>query len=190
MHLFECCAYQQFVASSCFLVAGIRKDIRKILSCFVILWGGKFPRKFNLHQVAFDMWKAERAFQFVTSTTCFDRDTLLCGQILWCFWPIRNGICSYSLMIPYGATFTVFFQYGLPAIRMAAISKTLGARNSGRVGLDTPKASSWKVLITKSYQILQAYPIGAAHDHLAHAWGFLFLYSSFILEYLFSYIFM
>ena len=29
-------------------------------------------------------------------------------------------------MIPYGATFTVFFQYGLPAIRMAAISKSFG----------------------------------------------------------------
>jgi len=65
MHLFECCAYQQFVASSCFLVAGIRKDIRKILSCFVILWGGKFPRKFNLHQVAFDMWSLKELFSLL-----------------------------------------------------------------------------------------------------------------------------
>ena len=45
---------------------------------------------------------------------------------------LRNGICSYSLMIPYGATFTVFFQYGLPAIRMAAISKSFGTGMAGR----------------------------------------------------------
>jgi len=36
---------------------------------------------------------------------------------------ILNGISSYSGLIPYCTLFTVFFQYGFPAIRMAAISK-------------------------------------------------------------------
>ena len=83
-------------------------------------------------------------------------------------------------MIPYGATFTVFFQYGLPAIRMAAISKTLGARTSGECGWTgspsiTPKASKW----SPNHMNFKSTPIGDAHDHLAHAWGFLCLYYCF-----------
>lgn len=63
---------------------------------------------------------------------------------------ILNGICSYSLMIPYGATFTVFFQYGLPAIRMAAISKFpifyIGTHDSIDLGEDGPTHQPVEVL--------------------------------------------
>lgn len=62
-----------------------------------------------------------------------------CGSSFGTF---RNGICSYSLIIPYGVTFTVFFQYGLPAIRMAAISKFpvfyIGTHDSIDLGEDGP----------------------------------------------------
>ncbi|CAJ1354946.1 unnamed protein product [Effrenium voratum] len=63
---------------------------------------------------------------------------------------ILNGISSYDLIIPYGCTFTVFFQYGLPAIRMAAISKFpvlyLGTHDSIDVGEDGPTHQPVEVL--------------------------------------------
>eukprot|EP00913_Durusdinium_trenchii_P027128 g25455.t1 len=53
-------------------------------------------------------------------------------------------------MIPYGVTFTVFFQYGLPAIRMAAISKFpvfyIGTHDSIDLGEDGPTHQPVEVL--------------------------------------------
>lgn len=49
-------------------------------------------------------------------------------------------------MIPYGVTFTVFFQYGLPAIRMAAISKYLGPSFS--VAKNCKHVKFWLIKLT------------------------------------------
>jgi transketolase len=63
---------------------------------------------------------------------------------------ILNGISSYSGLIPYCTLFTVFFQYGLPAIRMAAISKFpvlyIGTHDSIDLGEDGPTHQPVEVL--------------------------------------------
>lgn len=63
---------------------------------------------------------------------------------------ILNGISSYSALIPYCTLFTVFFQYGLPAIRMAAISKFpvlyIGTHDSIDLGEDGPTHQPVEVL--------------------------------------------
>jgi len=55
---------------------------------------------------------------------------------------ILNGISSSSCLIPYCTLFTVFYQYGLPAIRMASISKFpvlyIGTHDSIDLGEDGP----------------------------------------------------
>lgn len=63
---------------------------------------------------------------------------------------ILNGICSYALLIPYSSLFTVFYQYGMPAMRMAAISKFpvlyIGTHDSIDVGEDGPTHQPVEVL--------------------------------------------
>merc|ERR1712113_391055 len=55
---------------------------------------------------------------------------------------VLNGIASYGLLMPYSCLFTIFYQYGLPAIRMASISKFpvlyLGTHDSIDLGEDGP----------------------------------------------------
>jgi len=63
---------------------------------------------------------------------------------------ILNGICSSSCLIPYSTMFTVFYQYGLPAVRMASISKFpvlyIGTHDSIDVGEDGPTHQPVEVL--------------------------------------------
>jgi len=63
---------------------------------------------------------------------------------------ILNGISSYSCLVPYSSFFTVFYQYGLPAIRMAAISKFpvlyIGTHDSIDLGEDGPTHQPVEVL--------------------------------------------
>eukprot|EP00928_Gymnodinium_smaydae_P021859 TRINITY_DN18560_c0_g1_i1.p1 TRINITY_DN18560_c0_g1~~TRINITY_DN18560_c0_g1_i1.p1 ORF type:complete len:883 (-),score=183.18 TRINITY_DN18560_c0_g1_i1:231-2879(-) len=63
---------------------------------------------------------------------------------------ILNGISSYSCLIPYSTYFTVFYQYGLAAVRMAAISKFpvlyIGTHDSIDVGEDGPTHQPVEVL--------------------------------------------
>jgi len=63
---------------------------------------------------------------------------------------ILNGICSSSCLIPYCTLFTVFYQYALPAIRMASISKFpilyIGTHDSIDVGEDGPTHQPVEVL--------------------------------------------
>jgi transketolase len=63
---------------------------------------------------------------------------------------ILNGISSSSCLIPYSSLFTVFYQYGLPAIRMAAISKFpvlyIGTHDSIDLGEDGPTHQPVEVL--------------------------------------------
>ncbi|CAE7443033.1 TKL1 [Symbiodinium sp. CCMP2456] len=63
---------------------------------------------------------------------------------------ILNGICSYSALIPYASLFTVFFQYGMPALRMASISKFpvlyIGTHDSIDLGEDGPTHQPVEVL--------------------------------------------
>jgi len=63
---------------------------------------------------------------------------------------ILNGISSYSGLIPYCTLFTVFFQYGFPAVRMAAISKFpvlyIGTHDSIDLGEDGPTHQPVEVL--------------------------------------------
>jgi len=63
---------------------------------------------------------------------------------------ILNGICSSSSLIPYCTLFTVFYQYALPAIRMASISKFpilyIGTHDSIEVGEDGPTHQPVEVL--------------------------------------------
>ncbi|CAE8594869.1 unnamed protein product [Polarella glacialis] len=63
---------------------------------------------------------------------------------------ILNGISSYSMLIPYSALFTIFYQYGLPAMRMAAISKFpvlyIGTHDSIELGEDGPTHQPVEVL--------------------------------------------
>lgn len=63
---------------------------------------------------------------------------------------ILNGICSSSCLIPYSVLFTVFYQYGLPAMRMASISKFpvlyIGTHDSIDVGEDGPTHQPVEVL--------------------------------------------
>jgi len=63
---------------------------------------------------------------------------------------ILNGICSSSCLIPYSTLFTVFYQYGLPAIRMASISKFpvlyIGTHDSIDLGEDGPTHQPVEVL--------------------------------------------
>eukprot|EP00931_Biecheleriopsis_adriatica_P083317 TRINITY_DN568_c0_g1_i1.p1 TRINITY_DN568_c0_g1~~TRINITY_DN568_c0_g1_i1.p1 ORF type:complete len:861 (-),score=166.98 TRINITY_DN568_c0_g1_i1:197-2779(-) len=63
---------------------------------------------------------------------------------------ILNGISSYSCLVPYSSLFTVFYQYGLPAVRMAAISKFpvlyIGTHDSIDLGEDGPTHQPVEVL--------------------------------------------
>jgi transketolase len=63
---------------------------------------------------------------------------------------VLNGISSSSCLIPYSSLFTVFYQYGLPAIRMASISKFpvlyIGTHDSIDVGEDGPTHQPVEVL--------------------------------------------
>merc|ERR1711912_210766 len=63
---------------------------------------------------------------------------------------ILNGMSSYSGIIPYCTLFTVFFQYGLPAMRMAALSKFpilyIGTHDSIDLGEDGPTHQPVEVL--------------------------------------------
>jgi len=63
---------------------------------------------------------------------------------------ILNGICSSSSLIPYCTLFTVFYQYALPAIRMACVSKFpilyIGTHDSIDVGEDGPTHQPVEVL--------------------------------------------
>jgi len=63
---------------------------------------------------------------------------------------ILNGISSYSCLIPYSTMFTVFYQYALPAIRMASISKFpilyIGTHDSIDLGEDGPTHQPVEVL--------------------------------------------
>eukprot|EP00440_Ansanella_granifera_P033818 gb/GFBE01036691.1/.p1 GENE.gb/GFBE01036691.1/~~gb/GFBE01036691.1/.p1 ORF type:complete len:854 (+),score=201.88 gb/GFBE01036691.1/:1-2562(+) len=63
---------------------------------------------------------------------------------------ILNGISSYSCLVPYSSLFTIFYQYGLPAIRMAAISKFpvlyIGTHDSIDLGEDGPTHQPVEVL--------------------------------------------
>merc|ERR1719215_1500759 len=63
---------------------------------------------------------------------------------------ILNGIASYACLIPYSTLFTVFYQYALPAIRMASISKFpvlyIGTHDSIDVGEDGPTHQPVEVL--------------------------------------------
>lgn len=63
---------------------------------------------------------------------------------------ILNGISSYAFLIPYSSFFTIFYQYGLPAIRMASISKFpvlyIGTHDSIDLGEDGPTHQPVEVL--------------------------------------------
>uniref|UniRef100_A0A7S0FDH9 Transketolase-like pyrimidine-binding domain-containing protein n=1 Tax=Pyrodinium bahamense TaxID=73915 RepID=A0A7S0FDH9_9DINO len=63
---------------------------------------------------------------------------------------ILNGISSYACLIPYSTLFTVFYQYGLPAVRMASISKFpvlyIGTHDSIDLGEDGPTHQPVEVL--------------------------------------------
>jgi len=63
---------------------------------------------------------------------------------------ILNGLASYSCLIPYSTMFTVFYQYALPAIRMACISKFpilyIGTHDSIDLGEDGPTHQPVEVL--------------------------------------------
>mmetsp|Transcript_39704 Transcript_39704/g.84878 ORF Transcript_39704/g.84878 Transcript_39704/m.84878 type:complete len:863 (+) Transcript_39704:90-2678(+) len=63
---------------------------------------------------------------------------------------ILNGICASTPLIPYCTLFTVFYQYALPAIRMASISKFpilyIGTHDSIDVGEDGPTHQPVEVL--------------------------------------------
>mmetsp|Transcript_80297 Transcript_80297/g.231959 ORF Transcript_80297/g.231959 Transcript_80297/m.231959 type:complete len:864 (+) Transcript_80297:127-2718(+) len=63
---------------------------------------------------------------------------------------ILNGIASASCLIPFSTLFTVFYQYGLPAIRMASISKFpvlyIGSHDSIDLGEDGPTHQPVEVL--------------------------------------------
>merc|ERR1712038_1565544 len=63
---------------------------------------------------------------------------------------IMNGISSGGCLIPYSTLFTVFYQYGLPATRMASISKFpvlyIGTHDSIDVGEDGPTHQPVEVL--------------------------------------------
>jgi len=63
---------------------------------------------------------------------------------------ILNGISSYACLIPYSSLFTVFYQYGFPAIRMASISKFpvlyIGTHDSIDLGEDGPTHQPVEVL--------------------------------------------
>mmetsp|Transcript_15519 Transcript_15519/g.30018 ORF Transcript_15519/g.30018 Transcript_15519/m.30018 type:complete len:864 (+) Transcript_15519:60-2651(+) len=63
---------------------------------------------------------------------------------------VLNGIASYACLIPYSTLFTVFYQYALPAIRMASISKFpvlyIGTHDSIDVGEDGPTHQPVEVL--------------------------------------------
>jgi len=63
---------------------------------------------------------------------------------------ILNGLASYALIIPYSSLFTIFYQYALPAIRMAAISKFpvlyIGTHDSIDLGEDGPTHQPVEVL--------------------------------------------
>jgi transketolase len=63
---------------------------------------------------------------------------------------VLNGISSYSFLIPYSSLFTIFYQYGLPAIRMASISKFpvlyIGTHDSIDLGEDGPTHQPVEVL--------------------------------------------
>lgn len=63
---------------------------------------------------------------------------------------ILNGISAYACLIPYAAMFTVFYQYGLPAVRMASISKFavlfIGTHDSIDLGEDGPTHQPVEVL--------------------------------------------
>merc|ERR1719210_935550 len=63
---------------------------------------------------------------------------------------ILNGISSYACLIPYSSLFTVFYQYGLPAVRMASISKFpvlyIGTHDSIDLGEDGPTHQPVEVL--------------------------------------------
>eukprot|EP00929_Paragymnodinium_shiwhaense_P103980 TRINITY_DN678_c0_g1_i5.p1 TRINITY_DN678_c0_g1~~TRINITY_DN678_c0_g1_i5.p1 ORF type:complete len:982 (-),score=266.98 TRINITY_DN678_c0_g1_i5:102-2993(-) len=63
---------------------------------------------------------------------------------------ILNGLSSYACIVPYSALFTVFYQYGLPAIRMATLSKFpvlyIGTHDSIDLGEDGPTHQPVEVL--------------------------------------------
>jgi len=63
---------------------------------------------------------------------------------------ILNGLSSYACLIPYSSLFTIFYQYGMPAIRMAAISKFpvlyIGTHDSIDLGEDGPTHQPVEVL--------------------------------------------
>eukprot|EP00927_Polykrikos_kofoidii_P001234 TRINITY_DN10445_c2_g1_i1.p1 TRINITY_DN10445_c2_g1~~TRINITY_DN10445_c2_g1_i1.p1 ORF type:complete len:904 (-),score=129.19 TRINITY_DN10445_c2_g1_i1:64-2571(-) len=63
---------------------------------------------------------------------------------------ILNGISSYACLIPYSCLFTVFYQYAMPAIRMASISKFpvlyIGTHDSIDLGEDGPTHQPVEVL--------------------------------------------
>merc|ERR1712178_117216 len=63
---------------------------------------------------------------------------------------ILNGLSSYSGIIPYCTLFTIFFQYGLPAMRMACLSKFpilyIGTHDSIDLGEDGPTHQPVEVL--------------------------------------------
>ncbi|CAK0820587.1 unnamed protein product, partial [Prorocentrum cordatum] len=63
---------------------------------------------------------------------------------------ILNGISSSSFLIPYSSFFTIFYQYGLPAVRMASISKFpvlyIGTHDSIDLGEDGPTHQPVEVL--------------------------------------------
>mmetsp|Transcript_5613 Transcript_5613/g.9329 ORF Transcript_5613/g.9329 Transcript_5613/m.9329 type:complete len:870 (-) Transcript_5613:13-2622(-) len=63
---------------------------------------------------------------------------------------ILNGLSSYSGLIPYCTLFTIFYQYGMPAMRMASISKFpilyIGTHDSIDLGEDGPTHQPVEVL--------------------------------------------
>jgi len=63
---------------------------------------------------------------------------------------ILNGISSYGCLVPYSSLFTIFYQYGLPAVRMASISKFpvlyIGTHDSIDLGEDGPTHQPVEVL--------------------------------------------
>jgi len=63
---------------------------------------------------------------------------------------ILNGISSSTCLVPYHTGFTIFYQYALPAIRMASISKFpilyVGTHDSIDVGEDGPTHQPVEVL--------------------------------------------
>merc|ERR1712051_773834 len=63
---------------------------------------------------------------------------------------ILNGISSSAPLLPYATMFTVFYQYGLPAMRMASISRFpvlyIGTHESIEVGEDGPTHQPVEVL--------------------------------------------